>query len=80
MAPETDVVSVRLPASEVEGLDREADELGFDSTNQYVKWLLKHRDPPDDLHPLEVYNDRLNALENRVTQLEAENSGEINTD
>lgn len=80
MAKETDVLSIRLPTDEVEGLHEEADELGFDSTNKYVKWLLKHRDPPDNLHPLEVYNDRLNTLEDRVEDLEEELAEERDND
>jgi len=71
MARETTVVSVRLPDSEVEGLRGEADDLDFDSVNKYVEYLLKHRDPPDEMHPLGVYQERLNDLEDRVHDLEA---------
>lgn len=68
---DTSVVSVRLPEHEVEALESEADAFGFDSTNQYVRYLLKHRDEPDTAHPIERYEQRLSDLEARVEDLEA---------
>lgn len=68
---DTKVVSARLPEHEVEALSEEADALGFDSTNQYIRYLLKHRDEPDPSHPIERYEQRLSDLEDRVETLEA---------
>lgn len=71
-------ITIRLREDELQELSEEAEEQGFSSRSEYIRRILRNRDEHGgntELNTSEhVFGDRLDDLEQRVDELEAQNT------
>lgn len=61
--------TIRLDPEEVEQLEREADERGFQNRTEYMRYIIRNR-PAVEPTTAESLDERMDDLEERLEQLE----------
>lgn len=62
--------TIRLDPAEVEKLEQEAEEQGFNNRTEYMRYIIRNR-PTVDKSTAESLANRLSELEEKVEQLES---------
>ena len=61
--------TIRLNPDEVNQLEREADERGFGTRTEYIRWIIRNR-PSVEPDTAESLKERMSQLEERMEELE----------
>jgi metal-responsive CopG/Arc/MetJ family transcriptional regulator len=61
--------TIRLEEEEVEQLEDEAEERGFNTRTEYLRWIIRNR-PAMEKTTAETLDERMDELEERLEQLE----------
>ncbi len=64
-------ITVRLDADELEQIDEEAEQRGFNNRAGYLRWIIHNR-PSVEKTTAETLDERLSDVEEKINRIESE--------